>query len=104
MTKAQEMWSVRCNRCAPAVAYADDTTVVMTADRGQDLKLGLDTALAAYEKYLTANRLSINIGKTEILRVGYRLGKAAEDTLELDAVDSRGEHIRPPDDCRLLGV
>ena len=41
--------------------------VVMTADRGQDIKLGLDTALTVYEKYLTANRLSINIGKTEIL-------------------------------------
>ena len=47
-TRAWEMWSVRCNRCAPAVAYADDTTVVMTADKGQDLKLGLDTALTAF--------------------------------------------------------
>ena len=54
--------------------------------------------------YLTANRLSINIGKTEILRVGYRLGKAVDDTLALEAVDSKGDQIRPHEDCRLLGV
>ena len=103
-SKARGMWTVRCSGCAPAVAYADDTTIVMTADKGEDLKLALDEALKAYEKYLTANRLSINVGKTEILRIGYRLGKAADDNLELEAVDSNGNHIRPPEDCRLLGV
>ena len=56
------------------------------------------------DNYLTANRLSINIGKTEILRVGYRLGKAEDDSLVLAAVDSKGDQIRPPEDCRLLGV
>ena len=76
----------------------------MTASTEHDLKYDLDSALAAYEMYLTANRLSVNVGKTEILRVGFRLGSAAEDSLELDAVDSKGKKIKPSEDCRLLGV
>ena len=103
-TPSKGMWQPRCHECCPAVAYADDTTIVVTARSEERLEAVLNGALNAYEAYLTANRMVINTGKTEILRTGFRLGSAEEDSLRLEACDAEGNRISPKESCRLLGL
>ena len=98
------MWRPRCHACCPAVAYVDDTTIVVTSRSNEGLESALNSALKAYESYLTANRMVINTSKTEILRTGFRLGPAVEDNLRLEACDAEGKRIQPKDSCRLLGL
>ena len=74
------------------------------AGSNEALQEALNKSLQAYERYLVANSMAINIGKTEVLRVGFRLGPADLDPLSLDAVDSEGKKITTKDSCKLLGV
>ena len=93
-----------CPGCLPAFAYADDTTIAVGARSNDVLQMTLNRSLEAFEGYLVANGMAINKGKTEVLRMGYRLGPADSDTLKLDAVDSEGEQITTKENCKLLGV
>ena len=95
---------LRCNQCSPAIGYTDDTTAVVSAKTEAELQFKLNFALDAFERYLVSNKMAINPGKTEILRVGYRLGEANCDTLELEATDDDGKHIGPKPSVRLLGI
>ena len=55
-------------------AYADDSTGVIAEDTEEELKAELDRVLEMLERYLEANKMKINKGKTEIVRQGLQIG------------------------------
>ena len=97
-------WGCRCWCCSPTSAYADDTSMIVTATDEDELRLNLNKALDMFEKYLEDNRMKINKAKTEVLRQGSRIGPANEDNLRINAYNEEGEQIGPKDSCKLLGL
>ena len=43
--------------------------------------------------------MAINVAKTEILRVGFRMGPAATDDMSLEATHTEGKIISTKDNC-----
>ena len=52
--------------------YADDTHISFASNNIENINTVLNVALARVEKWLTANKLTLNVSKTEFLLIGSR--------------------------------
>ena len=76
--------------------FADDTNITLTAKALTELKLAITPELS----WLRANRLSLNVAKTELMIIGFR----QRLNTQCDEVDMRidGEMIRRVDHTKSL--
>ena len=51
--------------------YVDDTTISFAAPTNYDLEIMINTELANVNSWLIANKLSLNVTKTEFLIIGF---------------------------------
>ena len=63
---------LNCFREASSRMFADDTNITLTAKTLTGLKLGLTPELSNLNCWLRANRLSLNVAKTELMIIGSR--------------------------------
>jgi hypothetical protein len=59
------------NDSIPAM-FSDDTNVTTTGSSMEDIKIKLNTELENLHHWLLANKLSLNVGKTECMMIGSR--------------------------------
>ena len=59
--------------------YAEDTTVTFSAENTASLEFQINKELASLENWLIANKLSLNISKTEFMLVTTRQKRAFID-------------------------
>lgn len=52
--------------------FADDTSISYAANSAEELQQIINTDLKSLNEWLTANRLSLNITKTEFMAIGSR--------------------------------
>ena len=52
--------------------YADDTSISFAAPTNYDLEIMINTELAYVNSWLKANKLSLNVAKTEFMVIGSR--------------------------------
>ena len=101
------LFTDNCDDCGSLPVYADDATyVVATKTRAQaQLKLTENTTKIA--QFLTANSLSINLGKAELLEIMVRQKRTriADNPPQLTVIKPDGQLkvISTKDSCRLLG-
>ena len=70
-----------CLRDAAPRMFADDTNINLSANAVADLKLAVTSELNDLTCWLRANRLSLNVAKTELMTIGsrQRLNAQCED-------------------------
>ena len=61
-----------CLRDAAPRMFADDTNITLSAKTVADLKLAVTSELNNLTCWLRANRLSLNVAKTELMIIGHR--------------------------------
>ena len=61
-----------CLRDAVPRMFADDTNITLSAKTVADLKLAVTSELNNLTCWLRANRLSLNVAKTELMTIGSR--------------------------------
>ena len=61
-----------CLRDAAPRMFADDTNITLSAKTVADLKLAMTSELNNLTCWLSANRLSLNVAKTELMMIGSR--------------------------------
>ena len=61
-----------CLRDAAPRMFADDTNITLSAKTVADLKLAVTSELNNLTCWLRANRLSLNVAKTELMIIGSR--------------------------------
>ena len=61
-----------CLREASPRMFADDTNITPTAKTLTELKLALTPELSNFNCWLRANRLSLNVARTELMIIGSR--------------------------------
>ena len=61
-----------CLRVAAPRMFADDTTITLSAKTVADLKLAVTSELNNLTCWLRANKLSLNVTKTELMVIGSR--------------------------------
>ena len=91
-----------CLREASPRMFADDTNITLTAKTLTELKLALTPELSNLNCWLRANRLSLNVAKTELMIIGSR----QRLNTQCDEVDIRidGEIIKRVDRTKSLGL
>ena len=82
--------------------YADDLTITFSAENTANLKFQINKELASLENWLTANKLSINISKTEFMLVTTRQKRAfIDDKL---SININGKPISQVKSTKTLGL
>jgi hypothetical protein len=61
--------------------YADDTSVLVTANGNTELQLKLHSTLNNISNWFTINGLSLNIGKTNIIK--FSTHRSQEDAIQI---------------------
>ena len=61
-----------CSNCTKIIQYADDTSVIVRGQTKEEITIILKQKLEILYKYLTANGLCVNQGKTKLLVGGTR--------------------------------
>ena len=91
-----------CLREASLRMFADDTNITLTAKTLTELKLALTSELSNLNCWLRANRLSLNVAKTELMIIGSR----QRLNTQCDEVDIRidDEMIKRVDRTKSLGL
>ena len=82
--------------------FADDTSVSYAADSVDELQNVLNSELKSLHNWLIANRLSLNIAKTEFMTIGSRQKMRAIDDEIIIKINERG--INRVDSVKSLGV
>ena len=87
-----------CLLAAAPRMFADDTNITLSAQTLTDLKQALTPELSNLSCWLKANKLSLNVAKTELMIIGsrQRLSVQIEDIKELTIKSSRGLDIPNP--------
>ena len=102
------LFSENCTKCGQMPTYADDSTVVITAANRFQAQERIVEVIERVKKYLAANSLSLNIGKTEIVETMVRQKRTRITGLppQLSVVKPDGtlKIILAKEHCRLLGV
>ena len=78
-----------CLKRSKLMLFADDTNLSYDGLTSREIEAKLNTDLVSVDKWLSANKLTLNNGKTEFMIIGsrYRLANL-EDNLEIQL----GEH------------
>ena len=91
-----------CLRDAAPRMFADDTNITLSAKTVADLKLAVTSELNNLTCWLRANRLSLNVAKTELMIIGSRQRLNAQCE-EIDiSIDDRT--IKRVDHIKSLGL
>ena len=91
-----------CLQDAVPIMFADDTNITLSAKTIADLKLAVTSELNNLTCWLRANRLSLNVAKTELMIVGsrWRLNAQCEE-IEISIDDGT---IKRADHTKSLGL
>ena len=83
--------------------FADDTNVSLSADNLNDLQITINSELHNLNSWLKANKLSLNIAKTEFMVIGswQKLSQLATDQIEIQIEGIRIERVY---DTKSLGL
>lgn len=84
--------------------FADDTNITVSADNLSDLRLNLNKALTDLSVWLKANKLSLNLTKTEYMIIGSRQRIKATTDNESIIVQLESKTISKVDSTKSLGV
>ena len=91
-----------CLRDAAPRMFADDTNITLSAKTVADLKLAVNSELKNLTCWLRANRLNLNVAKTELMIIGSRQKLHAQcDGIDISIDDKL---IKRVDDTRSLGL
>ena len=91
-----------CLRVAAPRMFADDTSITLSAKKVADLKLAVTSELNNLTCWLRANKLSLNVAKTELMIIGSRQRLNAQCE-EIDiSIDDRT--IKRVDHTKSLGL
>ena len=71
-TNESDLFDDNCVKCGQIPTYADDSTVVLTTDNRFDAQTKIVSIVDRVKTFLTANSLSLNLGKTEIVEIMVR--------------------------------
>ena len=91
-----------CPQNASSRMFADDTNISLTAKTLTELKLEINPELSNLNRWLKANKLSLNVAKTELMITGSRQRlhtQSGEIDIEID-----GEKIKRIDHTKSLGL
>ena len=64
--------------------FAEDINIILTAKTVTELKLAITPELNNFDRYLRANRLSLNVAKAESMITGSRQSQCDEVDLRID--------------------
>ena len=84
--------------------YADDTNITVSANNAADLKTMLNDELSNFNLWLRANKLSLNITKTEYMIIGSRQRLRATTENQIIEVCIEGKKITRVAESKSLGV
>ena len=62
----------RCLRTSTPAMYADDTNITVVGKTGEEIEKSLNSELENIHKWLQANKLTLNVNKTEYMIIGPR--------------------------------
>ena len=91
-----------CLREAAPRMFADDTNITLSAKAVADLKLAVTSELNNLTCWLRANRLSLNVAKTELMTIGSR----QRLNVQCEEIDTsiNGRPIKRVDHTKSLGL
>ena len=92
-----------CLQSASAKMFADDTNITCSADNLADLESIVNSELSNLTTWLKANKLSLNIAKTEFMTIGSRQKLQAEGDKVIQA-SLESKPIRRVDHTKSLGL
>ena len=75
-TDDSDLFDDNCVTCGQLPTYADDSTVVISSDTRFDAQEKIVTIIDRVKTFLSANTLSLNLGKTEIVETMVRQKRA----------------------------
>ena len=91
-----------CLRVAAPRMFADDTSITLSAKAVADLKLAVTSELSNLTCWLRANKLTLNVAKTELMIIGSRQRLNAQCEEINISIDDRT--IRRVDHTKSLGL
>ena len=91
-----------CLQNASSRMFADDTNISLTAKTLTELKLEINPELSNLNRWLKANKLSLNVAKTELMIIGSRQRLDTQSD-EID-IEIDGEKIKRVDHTKSLGL
>ena len=91
-----------CLGVAATRMFADDTSITLSAKTVADLKLAVTSELNSLTCWLRANKLSLNVAKTELMIIGSRQRLNAQCEKVNITIDER--KIRRVDHTKSLGL
>ena len=93
-----------CNNCTKIIQYADDTSVIVKGVTKDEITRNLEEKLKILYKYLTANGLCVNQGKTKLLVGGTRQRIAALEGKGDIVILENGKKLDCVSNAKILGV
>ena len=103
-----KLFTENCNKCGQMPTYVDDSTVVITTVNRFDAQERIITIVNRVKCFLASNSLSLNLGKTEIVKTMVRQKRARlaglPPQLSVLKPDGTLKVILAKESCRLLGV
>ena len=91
-----------CLQNASSRMFADDTNIRLTAKTLTELKLEINPELSNLNRWLKANKLSLNVAKTELMIIGSRQRLDTQSD-EID-IEIDGEKIKRVDHTKSLAL
>ena len=90
------------NRTNPRL-FADDTNLTAAGESISDVEMAMNSDLEDLRKWLIANKLSLNVAKTEFILIGSRrmLTQISNEHLK---VSTGNKSIKQAKQCKMLGV
>ena len=102
------LFGSNCPECGSVPAYADDATYCITSNSRFTNQQKITKNAEKLKNDLGANKLSINMSKTELVEIMVRQKcvkiTGAPPQLNVTAPDGRMKHIVASNSCRLLGA
>ena len=87
--QSSAFWTLKFSKCLDSILniprmFADDTNLTLSAKTFTELKLALTPELNNPGCWLKANKLSLNVAKTELMTIGSRQRLSAQcDDVEI---------------------
>ena len=91
---------------AKATIYADDTAILYSSDKTEELDLVINEELSYIERLLQGNKLSLNVVKTQAILIGSqpKIKKLKNNLSSLTSFKVGGEEINLVNETKYLGV
>ena len=95
--------SPQCLKKTKPCLFADDTNITASGDSMQDVQAAVNSDLENLRKWFVANRLSLNVAKTEFILIGSK--PMLEKTFYSHPnVHIQNKQIKQVYECKTLGV